>query len=131
LMGGQVHLLFITPPAAMPHLKSGKIKAIAVSGGKRMASLPQVPTFAQGGLPGYGVTVWFGMIGPPNMPKPIVDKVSNELARILTLPDVKEKLASLGMDPFISTPENFLALMKSDYAKYGKVIKSANVRLTD
>lgn len=129
LMGGQVHIMFITPPAAMPHLKSGKIKAIAVSGDKRLAQLPQVATFAQGGLPNYDVKAWFGVLAPPKTPRPIVDRLSNEIARILGQADVKEKLAGLGMDPFISTPEQFLALMEADYAKYGKVIKAANIKL--
>ena len=131
LMGGQVQLMWITPPAAAPHLRSGKLKAIAVSGNKRLAAAPQVPTFAESGVADYDAKIWFGFLAPPKMPKAIVDKMSAEVARILTLPDVRDKLTGMGMEPLVSTPEQFLALMQADSARYARVIKAANIKLDD
>jgi tripartite-type tricarboxylate transporter receptor subunit TctC len=88
-----------------------------------------VPTFTDAGLPGFNAKNWFGVLAPAGTPKAIVDKLSNEIARILALPDIRERLVSQGMEPFISTPEQFGALLKADYALYGKIIKAANIKL--
>jgi tripartite-type tricarboxylate transporter receptor subunit TctC len=129
LLGGHVQMMFSPPPESIPHIRSGKLKAIAVSGNSRSTALPQVPTFAEAGMPGFTAKNWFGVLAPAGTPKPIVDKLSAELARILALPDIREKLLSQGMDPYISTPEQFAALLKSDLALYAKIIKSANIKL--
>jgi len=129
LLGGQVQVSFNVPIALLPHVKSGKLRAIAISGEARMAALPQVPTFAEAGLPSYEMSNWYGVLAPAATPKPIIDRLGAELSRILALPDSQTKLLAQGMNPFISTPEKFGALMKADLAKYGKIIKTANVKL--
>jgi len=128
LLGGQVQLCFFTP-FILPQIKSGKLKGIAVTGKTRMPALPQVPTFGEAGLPGYDVNNWFGVVAPAGTPKPIIDKLSSEIGRILDLPDVREYLDRLGVDPFISSAEEFGALMKADMVKWGSVIKTAKIKL--
>ena len=129
VIGGQVQLIFQSPPGAIPYIKSGRLKPIAVSGETRLPALPQVPTFTEAGLPGFDVKFWHGVLAPAGTPKAIIDKLSAEIARILNMADIKEKLASQGATPFVSTPEQFGALMKADYARYAKVIKTANIKL--
>ena len=127
LIGGQIHMSFQTPPASLPYIRAGRLRTIATGGSKRLPVLPQVPTFAEAGLPGLEVTTWFGILAPAGTPRAIIDKLSTEFAKILAMPDTKEKLESSGADPFFSTPEKFAALMKTDMAKYAKVIKTANI----
>lgn len=129
LIGGQVQLNFDTPITSIPHIKSGKLKAIAITGKTRLAALPQVPTFAEAGLPNYDFQIWMGVLAPAGTPKEIVNKLNTEIAKILTMPDMKEKLVSQGLDPLISTPDQFAALIKSDMTKFGQVIKTANIKL--
>jgi len=129
LIGGQVQLAFQIPISAISHIRSGRLKAIAVSGETRLGALPQVPTFTEGGLPGFGVTSWYGILAPAGTPKAIVDKVSAEVARYLAMPDFAEKLRSLGMEPLISNAQQFEAMMNADSAKYAKVIKTAGIKV--
>lgn len=129
LIGGQVDLSFQTTIATIPHIRSGKIKAIAITGDTRLPSLPQVPTYAESGLPGYGIAAWMGIVAPAGTPKAIIEKMSNEIAAILVMPEILEYLAKQGMEPFISTPQQFAALIKSEIAMYTNIIKIANVKL--
>ena len=128
LIGGQVQLSFQNPFSLIPHIKSGRFKAVAITGKTRAAALPTVPTFTEAGLPGMDVRLWYGILAPASTPKPIIDKLSAEIARILGLPDTKDKLGSQGMEPFISTPEQLDALMRADTAQYARIIKAANIR---
>jgi len=128
LMGGQVQIYFATA-FVLPQIKSGRIKALAVTGKTRMAALPQVPTFAEAGLPGYSADSWYGVLAPAGTPKPIIDKLSTEFAKILAMPDTVEFLDKQGVEPFISGPEQFAALMKADFAKWAKVIRTANIKI--
>jgi len=129
LVAGQVQMLFSPPDTAIPQIKAGKLKAIAISGATRLSALPQVPTFTEAGLPGFNVKNWFGVLAPAGTPRPIIDRLSNEIAKIIAIPEVREKLVSLGMEPFISSPEQFAALIRLDFAQYAKVIKQANIKL--
>jgi len=129
LIGGQVQLMFNSPSSLVPHVKSGKLRGIAVTGEHRLVALPDVPTFAQAGLPGFELKAWHGVLGPAGVPKPIVDKLSAEIAKILVMADTKEKLASQGMEAFVNTPEQFAGLMQRDFTVYGKIIKAANIRI--
>ena len=131
LLGGQVHMTFAVPPNVIGHVKNGKLKGIAVSGESRMSAVPQVPTFTEAGLPGYNVSSWYGIVAPAGTPKGIIAKLSAEIARLLALPEIKEKLDSQGFQPFVSTPDEFAALMKADMAKYAKIIKIANVTVDE
>ncbi len=129
LIGGQVQFYLITSPAYIPHSKGGKLRGIAITGETRMAALPDVPTFAEAGMPGFDMKAWFGVLAPAGTPKPIIDKLSAEIAKHLAQPDFKEKLLSQGLDAFISGPDQYLALMKADMAKFANIIKNANIKL--
>jgi tripartite-type tricarboxylate transporter receptor subunit TctC len=129
LIGGQVQFFFAPPIVTIGHIKSGRLKALAITGETRSPSLPQIPTFAEAGLPSFDVRFWQGILAPDATPRPVVDKLSTEISRILTLPDVKETLATQGMTPLVSTPERFGALLKADLATLAKVIKTANIKL--
>ncbi|MFH1603571.1 MAG: tripartite tricarboxylate transporter substrate-binding protein, partial [Pseudomonadota bacterium] len=129
LIGGRVQLSFQVPISALSHIKSGKLKAIAITGEARMPVLPQVPTFAEAGLPGYKIGGWYAIAAPAGTPKAIINKLSSEIAKILAMPDTLEYLARQGTEPFISTPEELTALMKADMAKYARIIKTADIKL--
>ena len=128
LIGGHVQLYFAVPISIMPRIKGGRVKAIAVTGSKRLAALPEVPTFAEAGLAGFDVRYWYGTLAPVGTPKEIVDKLSSEIGRILASADMREKLLSQGMEAYISTPDELAALMKAETAKYSKIIKTANIK---
>jgi tripartite-type tricarboxylate transporter receptor subunit TctC len=131
LLGGQVQMLFATPLTALAHVKNGRLKAIAYSDTVRFPALPQVPTFAEAGLPGYSARTWHGMLAPASTPKTVVDRLSNEIARSLNMPGVKEKLAGQGLDLYITNPEQFAALLKSDMETFARIIKAANIKVDD
>ena len=129
LIGGQVQIIFSPPSAVIPGIRSGKLKAIAVSGKNRLAALPDVPTFTESGLANFDVKYWFGFLAPARTPKAIIDRLSSEIAAIVALPEVNEKLVGEGLDPFISNSDQFAALMEADLARFGKIIKTANIKL--
>jgi tripartite-type tricarboxylate transporter receptor subunit TctC len=129
LVGGQLQMYFTPPVTVVSHIKAGRLKALAISGDKRVEALPQVPTFAEAGMPAFTVTTWFGMAAPAATPAALINKVSADVAQVLRGAEVKEKIASLGMDPFIATPEQFGAFMKSEMAKFSDAIKKAGIKL--
>ncbi|MFY9510212.1 MAG: tripartite tricarboxylate transporter substrate binding protein [Rubrivivax sp.] len=129
LIGGQVQLNFDTPVTSIPHVQSGRLKALAITGKTRLPALPDVPTFAEAGLPEYDFQLWFGVLAPAGTPKDIVDKLSAEIGRILTLPDVRQQLASQGLDVAYRTPDQFDALIRADLERFGKVIKAAGIKI--
>jgi len=129
LIGGQVQMMFSPLDGALPHIRSGRLKAIGISGNARNAALPEVPTFTEAGLPGFSVRNWFGVLAPARTPIPVVEKVSAEIGSILSAPDIREKLTAQGLDPFVSTPAQFTELIRSDFALYGKIIRAANIKL--
>ena len=129
LLGGRIQLTIQSPLGPIPYVKGGKLKAIAITGETRLSTLPQVPTFAEAGLPGFDVKNWYGILAPASTPKAIIDKLSAEVARIMVVPDIQEKLVGQGLDSFISTPEQFAALIKTDITKFAKIIKTANIRI--
>lgn len=127
LVAGQVHIMFAIIQSSLPYVQAGRLKALAVSSAKRAASAPEVPTIAESGLPGYEFISWNGVHLPAATPRPIAGKLNTELLRIIALPDVKEKMLGLGMDIAGGTPEEFGALVKSDIAKWAKVIREAGI----
>ncbi len=129
LIGGQIVATMDNMPPYVPQVKAGKIRALAVSPAKRSSALPEVPTVAEAGVPGYDSGAWFGLVAPAHTPKDIVNKLSRETARILKLPDVSARLAELGAESVGGTPEQFAGHIKAEIAKWAKVIKDANVEL--
>jgi tripartite-type tricarboxylate transporter receptor subunit TctC len=128
VLSGNVHLVFIGIPAAAPHVKAGKLRALAVVAPQRSAALPEVPTVAEAGLREFEVTTWYGVLAPAGTPRPIVTRVNAELVKIMHSAELKEKLAATGTDPLTSTPEEFAAYIKSEIAKWGDVIRKAGVK---
>ena len=129
LIGGQIAATMDNMPPYVPQVKAGKIRALAVSPTRRSPALPDVPTVAEAGVPGYDSGAWFGLVAPANTPKDIVSKLSRETARALKLADVSARLSDLGAEPVGSTPEQFAAHIRTEIAKWAKVIKDAHVEL--
>jgi tripartite-type tricarboxylate transporter receptor subunit TctC len=128
-MAGQVDMMFDTTVVAGPHIESGKLRALAVSSAKRVASLPNVPTVAESGVPGYEVVSWQAIFAPAGTPKAIVDRLHNEIAKIMATPDMQERLAKLGMQGADMTPAQIAEFQKAEVAKWAAVIRSANIKL--
>ena len=131
LVGGHVQLGLIPPITVAGYINAGKLKGLAVTGTKRVRALPQVPTFAEAGLPEYNVTSWNGLLMPAATPKELVHKVSADIGKVLAMPDIQEKLASQGAEPAYANPEQFAQIIKDDIARYAKVIKAANIPMVD
>ena len=128
LLGGQVDVLFSPINSALPHIKAGKLRALAVASDKRIASLPDVPTLAEAGVPGYKSEIWIALFAPAKTPKDVVDKLAAEVGRMQAQADVKEQLNAQGIDPLASSPEQLAALIKADSARWSKVIKETGVK---
>jgi tripartite-type tricarboxylate transporter receptor subunit TctC len=128
LVGGQVNLIFATAASAVPHLKSGRIKGIAVTTAKCSALLPDLPTIAEAGLAGFDANNWYGLVVPAKTPRAIIDQLNAEVTKILAMPDVKTALFNQGLDAAPGTPEQFGAYIKSERAKWARVIKESGAR---
>lgn len=129
LLGGRIAMIFDNMPSALPLVKSGELKALGVTSAKRSPAAPDIPTIAEAGLPGFEATSWFALLGPAGMPREVQLRINQEVARVLALPDVKEKLATLGLDPNPGTPEALTAVMQSETAKWAKVVKESGAKL--
>ena len=129
LIAGQVQLIFAGTPSVMPYVKSGKLRALGVTTAKRAAATPEVPTIAESGLPGFDVTGWYGLLAPSGTPAPLVARLNAALIAVLKQPEVRDKLVGLGLDVEVSTPQQFADFIKSEIAKYAKVVRAAGVRV--
>jgi tripartite-type tricarboxylate transporter receptor subunit TctC len=129
LVGGHVQLQFSTPVSALPHVKTGKLRALAVTGLKRSDAVPGLPTVSEAALPGYEAVTWWGLLAPARIPRDIVHKVHNDVVKVLQAPDTREKLAREGVSPAGTTPEQFAAMIDKEIVTLGKVVKAANVKL--
>ena len=130
LLGGQISLMFNTMIQTIPHVQSGKLRALAVTSAKRSNAMPELPTLAESGLPGYAMVGWFGVLAPAGTPKDVVNRLNVEILKILNQADVKERLAKLGSEPTdIVTPEQFGDYIKMELTKWEKVIKSSGMRI--
>jgi tripartite-type tricarboxylate transporter receptor subunit TctC len=128
ILGGNVEMMFDTTSSAMPHIKSGRFRPLAVTSPQRSAELPNVPTIAEVGYPAAEMTTWYGLFVTGGTPKPIVDKLHAELVRVLKLPDVQAKLKGLGGEPGTLSIEQFAQMNKKEYDRFGALIKSANIK---
>ena len=128
-LGGQVPLAYVAVAGAQGHLRSGRLVAIGVSTAKRLASLPDVPTFIEQGVPDFEVSSWNGILVPSNTPRPVVDRLHREIATALRDPDTRERFAALGIEPVGNTPEQFAEQIKADLARWAKVVEQAKIRL--
>jgi tripartite-type tricarboxylate transporter receptor subunit TctC len=128
LLAGQVPLMFMTTVQSLPYLKDKRVKALGVSTPKRTAVLPDVPTIAESGVPGYESDVWFGIIAPAGVPRPVIDRLHAEIVRILKTPEMQKSLAAQGAEPVGNSPEEFAALIKAEHAKWTDVIKRTGIK---
>jgi tripartite-type tricarboxylate transporter receptor subunit TctC len=129
LVAGHVALTFATAPSAVPFIKSGQMRAIGVSSGKRASALPDVPTIAEGGVPGYEAVGWNGMVGPAGMPAPVLQKLHATVVRIFQMPEVHGRMTSLAADPQTTTPSEFAAYIKAEIGKWAKVVRDSGAKL--
>ncbi len=129
VIGGQVQVMFDTTSSAMGHIKGGKLKPLAVTTAQRSAELPNVPTLAEAGVPGFEMSTWYGLYVTAGTPRAVVERLQAETAKILKLPDVQAKLRGLGGEPGNVSPEQFAAINKAEYERFGKLIKDANIKI--
>jgi tripartite-type tricarboxylate transporter receptor subunit TctC len=127
LLAGQIELIFSSAPTAVPQVKAGKIRALAVTTAKRSVILPELPTVAEAGLPGFEADNWYGVVTTMRTPRPIIDRLNAEIGRALHAPDVKQLLLSQGLEVRTSTPQEFSAYIRSEFDKWAKVIKDAGI----
>jgi tripartite-type tricarboxylate transporter receptor subunit TctC len=127
LLGGQVQVFFATMPAAMPFVKAGKLRALAVASDQRSATLPELPTIAESGLPGYSAITWYGLLAPKGTPRDIVQRLNREINEILKQPATRELLLAQGFEPAGNTPAEFAAFISSEIVKWGRVVKAAGL----
>lgn len=127
LLGGQVDIMFDNAPHVMPHVKAGKLRALAITSEKRSPLLPEVPTVAEQGFPDFSVSVWYGFAAPAGTPPEIVDKVNAEINKILAMPDVKKTFTDAGVETLGGSVQDFDKFFKAQSARWGKVIKEANI----
>ncbi len=128
LVGGQVHMMMATLPPALPHVKAGRLRGLAVSSAQRSRAVPDVPTIAESGLPGFETVSWHSILAPAKTPKPIITRLHSELVKMLAQPDVRERFASQGLDVVGSTPEEFTEHIKREMAKWAKIIKAIGIK---
>ena len=129
LVGGHVQLMFDSLPSSMSFIRSGKLKALGASSSKRLAVLPDVPTLIEAGVPDFDLTTWYGVWAPAGTPKDIVARMNAEIVRLVVMPDMKEKLAGLGVEASAFTPEQFAAFNRTEYERWGRIVRAANIKL--
>lgn len=127
LVGGHVQFMISPMGIAMPHIKSGRVKALATTGARRSPTLPDLPTVSESGVPGYEASGWYGVLAPVGTPRPIVDRLNAEIVKALKQPEVQQKLAALGMEAVGNSPDQMAQFMASERVKWAKAVKSANI----
>ncbi len=128
VLAGRVQVLFGAINSLLPHMKTGRLRALAVGSAKRAAVAPEVPTMSEAGVPGYQVDVWFGILAPGGTPSEIVNKLNSEIVAALRTPEVRERLAAQGLETIGSTPEEFAAVIRNDLPRWAKVVKDAGIK---
>jgi tripartite-type tricarboxylate transporter receptor subunit TctC len=128
VLAGEVQLVFIGIPVPAPHIKSGRLVALAVLAPKRSPLIPDVPTAAEAGMPDFDVTTWYGILAPAGTPRPIIQRLNAELTKIMRAADLRERLAGMATEPLTSTPEEFAAYLDREIAKWGDVVRKAGLK---
>ena len=128
-ISGEVHLMMESLNSITPNAKAGRVRALGVTGSKRVAVLPEVPTIAEAGVPGYEAMTWNGIVAPVGMPRAMIDRLNAELNRALAEPELQQKLAAIGAEPAGGTPEEFAKFIRSEYAKWGDVVRRSGAKM--
>ena len=129
LVGGRIGAMFLDIASGLPQIRGGKVRALAVASDKRVAALPDLPTIGESGYPGFEAWAWQGFVAPAGTPRAVVDRLNSEFAKVMADPVIKQRLSESGFEPQTSTPEQFAAYMKSEIAKWQKVIRDSNISL--
>lgn len=129
LISGQVHMIIISTVATLPHVKAGKLRALALTSRTRLPELPDIPTVAESGLPGYEVVLWYGVFAPANTPRNVVMRLNRSIVKIMQTAEMRERLASEGGRPVGNTPEEFEESIKAEVARWAKVVREAAIRI--
>jgi len=129
LLGGQIHLMFDNLASALPQVKAGRLRAVAITTAQTSPHVPELPTIAASGLPGFDVSTWFGVFGPAALPQPVLDRLHTEFADALKQPDIRAQLANLGAEPAALSPQAFGAFVKRELAKYEAVVRASGARV--
>ena len=129
LMGGQIQIMFDVTSSMMPHVRGGRIRALGIASEKRSTAAPDTPTMIEGGVPGYVYGTWAMLLAPASTPREIVGRLSTEVAKAMRSPDIREKFATLGVDPVGNTPEEAAEFLRNEIAKSGKIVRDANVKV--
>jgi tripartite-type tricarboxylate transporter receptor subunit TctC len=128
VIGGQVPVMFLNITGMLPHVRSGKLRGIAVTSGKRSTVVPEYPTIAESGLPGYEVVTWFGVLAPASTPNEIISRLNREIVQAVAVPSVKEQIFQLGLEIVASSPEQFADVLKSENARWSKLVRDLGLR---
>ena len=128
-IGGQIDLIFHNAPVVQPHVRSGKLRGIAVTSAQRLAGVPDLPTMIEAGLPGFEVTAWFGLLAPTGTPPAVLAKIHADTVRVLNMPDVKERFVAQAAEPGGNKPEEFAAFIQTEITKWAKVIKASGAKM--
>jgi len=131
LLGGQVQLIFSNPASSLAYVTAGRVKALAVTGNKRLEALPTVPTFTESGVPGVTTINWYALYAPAGTPKPIIDTLAGSMQKITAMPDIKVSLVKQGLDSFDASPEELDRIRRADFVTLGQLIKAADIKLQD
>jgi tripartite-type tricarboxylate transporter receptor subunit TctC len=129
LVGGHVSVQFSTPVSSLPHIKTGRLRPLAVTSAKRSPALPELPTIAEAALPGYEAVTWWGLLAPARTPREIVNKIHADVVRVLEMPDTKARLAAEGVNGSGSSPSEFAAMIQAEIVKMAKIVKAANIKI--
>jgi tripartite-type tricarboxylate transporter receptor subunit TctC len=129
VISGQVQMMFDAITTMAPNVQAGQVKAYGTTGKKRSSVLPDVPTIAEAGVPGYEATIWLGVMAPTNTPKPIVDKLNAEIGKIASMPEIREAWAKQGAEPMLMTPSEFDAFLRADIAKWAEIVKISGAKV--
>ncbi len=128
LIAGHIDLMFLNPGAVLQQVKAGTLRALAITSDKRQAYAPEIPTMAEGGVPGYELSAWFGLFAPAGTPAAVVSRINADLIKVMNLPDIQQQLVTRGDDAFFGTPEAASAYLRAEIAKWDRVIKAANIK---
>jgi tripartite-type tricarboxylate transporter receptor subunit TctC len=129
VLGGQMQVMFANAPVVLPHIRAGKLRSLATTSAKRLSILADFPTIAESGLPGYEADTWYGMFGPAGMPAPLLNKINQDLVRVLALPEIKELFAGQGAEVSTNTPAQFAPMVKHEVERWAKVIKQTGIHV--
>jgi tripartite-type tricarboxylate transporter receptor subunit TctC len=129
LLGGQISIMFPGAPIALPQVQAGKLRALATTGAARTAAASELPTVAEAGYPGYEISVWYGLLAPAGTPPAVINRLHADVSKIVQLPDIKARWATLGAEPLHNTPEQFAAFLKADLGKWAKVIRDSGAKI--